>query len=68
MRKEIETKTERRTQHITSRKLFNRAHCEAEVLVEIQFFDSVFLYFSLILYHSNWNHTKFELNWMEGVT
>jgi hypothetical protein len=35
-------------------KLFNRAHCGAKSLVEIQFFDFlilIVLYFSLILYH-----------------
>jgi hypothetical protein len=69
MQKVIEMKTERRTQHNTSGKLFNRAHCGAEALVEIQNFDFFihFLYFYLILYHSNSNQTKFELNWMEGV-
>jgi hypothetical protein len=69
MQKEIEMKTERRTQHSTSGKLFNRAHRGAEALVEIQIFDFFihFLYFFLILYHSNRNQTKFELNWMEGV-
>jgi hypothetical protein len=35
-------------------KVFNGAHCGAKALVEIQFldfFDSILLYFSLILYH-----------------
>jgi hypothetical protein len=52
-------------------KLFKRAHYRAEALVEIQvflLFDSIFWYYSLILYHSNRNHTKFVLNLMEGVT
>jgi hypothetical protein len=35
MQKEDETKTERKTQCNTSRKLFNGAHCGAEALVEI---------------------------------
>jgi hypothetical protein len=42
--KENETKAERKTQRNTSKKLFNRAHCEAEALVEIQVFD-----FSIVL-------------------
>jgi hypothetical protein len=70
MQKEIETKAERRTQCSTSGKLFNGAHRGAGAHVEIQFFDFLilfFLYFSLILYHQNRKHTKFELNWIEGV-
>jgi hypothetical protein len=49
MQKEIEMKTERRTQHNTSGKLFNRAPRGAEALVEIQNFDffiHFFVFFS----------------------
>jgi hypothetical protein len=64
MQKDIETKIERRTQCSTSGKLFNNAQHGAGALVEIQFFllfDSFFCIFSLILHHSNRNHTKFEI-------
>jgi preprotein translocase subunit SecG len=62
-------KIERRTQCSTSGKLFNGAQRGAGALVEIHFFYFLilFLYFSLILHHSNRNHTKFEIKWMEGV-
>jgi hypothetical protein len=36
MQKENEIKAERKTQHNTSKKLFNEAHRRAEALVEIQ--------------------------------
>jgi hypothetical protein len=51
MQREIKIKAERRTQHSTSGKLFKGAHCGAEALVEIQFFDFLILFFvfSLIL-------------------
>jgi hypothetical protein len=54
MQKEIEAKTERRTQRSTSGKLFNGAHRWVGALVEISFFYFLilsFLYFSLILYN-----------------
>jgi hypothetical protein len=44
MQKENETKAERKTQRSTSGKLFNRAHCGAEALVEIQVFEFFILF------------------------
>jgi membrane-anchored glycerophosphoryl diester phosphodiesterase (GDPDase) len=45
MQKENEIKAERKTQHNTSKKLFNEAHRRAEALVEIQVLTFLFYFF-----------------------
>jgi hypothetical protein len=48
MQKENEIKAERKTQHNTSKKLFNEAHRRAEALVEIQVFTFLFYFFYFV--------------------
>jgi hypothetical protein len=67
MHKEIKTKAERRTQYSTSEKTLQQSSPWGSGTSKnpiFWLFDSIF---SLILYNQIRKHTKFELNWMEGV-